>query len=90
MPMLPARASKSEGNKESCKQNRTRIILLDAPVLRFLITLEFLGYAEEEGTLDPGGFDVDPRIHGLKMMRLEKISSENTDFPTFLPFPDNT
>jgi hypothetical protein len=88
--MLPARASKSEGNKESCKQNRIRIILLDAPVLRFLITLEFLGNAKEEGTLDPGRFDVDPRIHRLEMMRLEKIASEYPDFPTFLRFPDNT
>ena len=70
-------------------QQRIGRILLRPLALQFLITSEVLSYADEESPLDAGRFDVDPGVHGLEMIRLEKITPENSDFPAFLWLPDN-
>ena len=87
--MLPARISEGPGKKAKCMQQRIGRILLRPLALPFLITSEILGYADEESPLDAGRLDVDPGVHGLEMIRLEKITAEESDFPAFPWFPDN-
>jgi hypothetical protein len=49
--------------------------------------LEFFVNRKEKGSFNTGWLNIDTWQHGFDVVRLEKIPSENTDFPAISWFP---